>query len=426
MTPRSFPRVLALLLSTLLLVACDGGGAAPDEAAGPSDDGGSTEGEEPSSNVTEGCVEDATEDVDYFPDEVEFTEATGVDVAYSGTYKVVEITLPDAPDDEPFRLVLHQCGTPEPELDPEIADAPVIEVPVSEVVSLTTTNLPHFEELGATDRLVGVGTPGFVATESVRERIDAGEIEGFADAEGQPDLERIVAATPDLLVFDGFGDAVRDEVGRYLEAGVPTAINADFNEQTLLGRAEWLKFTALFLNAEAEATTRYEEIAGRYQEIVERAGEADEQPTVFANTPFEGTWFVPGGQSFLANAIADAGGEYVFADDDSTGGIQVDFETVLDEAGDADVWIQAGSMHGTLDDLLADDERFAEFRAFQEGEVYAYDRWLTEGGGNAVFETAYTRADLFLADLGKIFHPDQFEDHEFVFFGRVPAESADD
>lgn len=425
MTPLSFRRVLALLLCTLLLVACDDGGTAPGESAAPAGDGPTDAEEEPGSNVTEGCVDEATENLDYFPDKVEFDDATGVDVAYSATYKVVEITLPEAPDDEPFRLVLHQCGTPEPEVDPEIADAPVIEVPVDQVVSLTTTNLPHFEELGATDRLVGVGTPGFVATESVRERIDAGEIDGFADAEGQPDLERIVAADPDLLVLDGFGDAVLDEVRRYREAGVPTAINADFNEQTLLGRAEWLKFTALFLNAEAEATTRYEEIAGRYADFVERAGEADEQPTVFANTPFQGTWFVPGGQSYLAHAIADAGGEYVFADDDSTGGLQVDFETVLEKAGDADVWIQAGSVRGSLDDLLAEDERFGEFRAFQEGEVYAYDRWVTEGGGNAVFETAYTRADLFLADLGKIFHPEQFEDHEFVFFGRVPTEPAD-
>jgi len=417
-------RALALLLSALVLVACNDAATTPDGQDAPAGDADGA-ASEPTANVTEGCVEDATEDVDYFPDKVEFEEATGVDVAYSATYKLVEVTPPDAPDAEPFRIVLHQCGTPDPELDTEIADVPVIQVPVDEVVSLTTTNLPHFDELDATDRLVGVGTPDFVTTESVRERIDAGEVEGFADAEGQPDIEQLVAAGPDLVVMDAFGDAVLDDVGRLREAGIPTAVNADFDEETLLGRAEWLKFTSLFLNAEAEATTRFDEIAGRYEEIVERAAEADEQPTVFANTPFEGTWFIPGGGSFLANAIADAGGEYVFDDDDATGGVQVDFETVLDRAGDADVWIQAGSVDGSLDDLLAEDERFAQFAAFTEGEVYAYDRWVTEGGGNAVFETAYTRADLFLADLAKIFHPDVFDDHEFVFFGRVPADPTD-
>jgi hypothetical protein len=36
-----------------------------------------------------------------------------------------------------------------------------------------------------------------------------------------------------------------------------------------------------------------------------------------------------------------------------------------------------------------------------------------------VFEVAYTRADLFLADLAAILHPDEMGDHDLVFFGRV-------
>ncbi|MDQ3709671.1 MAG: hypothetical protein M3387_10295, partial [Actinomycetota bacterium] len=74
-----------------------------------------------------------------------------------------------------------------------------------------------------------------------------------------------------------------------------------------------------------------------------------------------------------------------------------------------------------LDDLLAVDERFDEFAAFRQGQVWAYDRRVTETGGNAVFELAYTRADLFLADLVEILHPDALSDHELVFFGKVPG-----
>lgn len=422
MTIASHLRLLAPIFAAAAVLAACVEQPAPDgtDDAPPGD--GPAAGA-PETNITSGCVEDG-QDIDYFPDRVVFDEASGVDVTYSGTYKLVEIEPPG--DQDPVRYVLHQCGAPEPVLDEALADAQVIEVPVDDVITLTTTNLPHFEELGAVDRLLGVGTAGFVTTESVRERIAAGEVQEFADAEGQPDLERLVAAAPGLLIVDGFGDTVLDDVGRYVEAGVPTVINVDFDEHTLLGRAEWLKFTALFLNAEAEAASTYNGIADRYADVVERAADADEQPAVFLNTPFEGTWFTPGGESFFANAIDDAGGEYVFADDDQTGGLQVDFETVLDAAADADVWLQAGSVTGTLDDLLAQDERFAQFRAFAEGEVWAYDRWVTEVGGNAVFEVAYTRADLFLADIAKIFHPQLFDDHEFVFFGRVPAADAAD
>jgi iron complex transport system substrate-binding protein len=389
----SLPRMLLFISACALVAAC-----APTAESG-------------AQASADGCVEDFDEGTDYFPDKVEFTEASAVSVSYEGHYKVVEVAPPDT---EPVHYVLVQCGTPAPDTDDL-----VVEVPVSEVVTLTTTNLPHFDELGATDRLVGVGVGAFVTTESVAARIEAGELPDYADQAGQPDLERLVERAPELLIIDGVGDAVLDEAQRIVDAGVPTVVNADFNEHTLLGRAEWLKFTALFLGAEAEANDAYTAIAERYDEIATRVVGAAERPKVFANTPWEGTWFMPGGASFFANAVEDAGGEYAFGDDESAYSLQLDIETVLDRAGDADVWLQAGSVRGSLDDLLDVDERFAEFRAFADGEVWAYDRWINEAGGHAVFEVAYTRADLFLADLATILHPDLMGDHELVFFGSV-------
>ncbi len=344
-------------------------------------------------------------------------------MSYRDNAKVVEVASAD-PSAEPARYLLVQCGTVAPPLEGELAGAQVVEVPVAEAITLTTTNLPHFDELGAVDALAGVGTAAYVTTPSVVERAQAGDLEDFATPEGSPDVERILAADPDLLILDDFGDAVGNDVGRLVEAGVPTVLNVDFNEQHLLGRAEWLKFTALFLNAEAAANETFDEIAGAYEDVAAAAAQSEQQPSVFANQPFEGTWYMPGGASYFANAVTDAGGKWVFDDNDSTGSVELDIETVLDRAGNADVWLQAGSVTGTLDDLLAADERFDEFQAFREGEVWAYDLATNEAGGNPVFETAYTRADLFLADLVAILHPDALPDHEFVFFGKVPEGSA--
>jgi iron complex transport system substrate-binding protein len=374
----------------------------------------------PEANLTEGCVEQHVEGTDYFPDKAVFEEATSVAVSYHGNHKVVEVTAPDLPEGSSLRYVLVQCGTPAPELEGDLADAQVIEVPVREVVSLTTTNLPHFAELGIVDRLVGVGTGAFVVTPEVLERIESGELPDFADSGGQPDLERLVAAGPDLLLMDGFGDTLLDDVRRFTDAGVPVAIDADFNERTLLGRAEWLKFTSLFTNTERAAEDVYAGVRDRYEERREYAAQFEERPRVLVNTPYEGTWFVPGGDSFLANAIADAGGEYVFAEAEGTYSHAYDIETVLDTGADADVWIQAGSVNGTLDDLLAVDERFGSFRALAEGEVWAWDAWVTEGGGYAIFEVAYTRADLLLDDLVAALHPEARDDIDLTFYGQVP------
>jgi len=418
-------RWLAGIVVALVVAACasDQSSSAPgsEQAAASEQATGGEQGAAPDANLVDGCVTEAAEGVDYFPDKVEFSQAAGVDVRYTDTYKVVEVRVPGGAQARPVRYVLLQCGAPRPSLEGDLADARVIEVPAQQVISLTTTNLPHFDELGAVDQLVGVGTASFVTTPAVRRRVESGGIDDYAGAEGQPQTEKIIGAGPDLLILDAFGETVTETVERFEAADIPTAVNADFDEQTLLGRAEWLKFTALFLNREAEANTSFDRIAARYREVAEAGQAAGERPTVLFNTPFEGTWFTPGGDSFQASAVADAGGDYVFGDDDSSGSLELDIETVLDEAADADVWLQAGSVNGSLDDLLAVDERFDEFAAFRQGQVWAYDRRVTDSGGNAVFELAYTRADLFLADLVEILHPGALSDHELVFFGKVPG-----
>lgn len=406
-----------LVILALALAACADGPATGD----PGTETGAGDSAGVASNPAD-CVEQFEQGTDYFPDKLEFSHATSVSVTYADHYKVVTVDpAANQGDPNPATFVLVQCGTPSPELTGELEGARVLEVPAREVVSLTTTNLPHFEQLGAVDRLAGVGVPGFVTTTPVVERIEAGELDGYADAAGQPDVEKLLGLGPDLVIMDAFGDDILGEVDRLGDAGLPAALNADFNEQTLLGRAEWVKFTALLLNLEAEAQAAFDEVEQAYDEVRATVADVSERPKVFANTPYEGTWYMPGGGSYFATAVDEAGGDYAFGDDDATFSHQLDIETVLARAGDADVWLQAGSVNGTLADLAAQDERFTNFEAFQTGEVWAYDKWTSPGGGYAVFEVAYARPDLFLADLVSILHPDALPDHDTVFFGKVPA-----
>jgi iron complex transport system substrate-binding protein len=418
-----FASLPARACAAILFVAVLGACGAPATTTDPAPAASATAAAPPSNaaaegNLTDGCVEQFAEDTDYFPDKASFEHATGVSVTYENSYKVVEVTTLEG--EKPQQYVLVQCGAKEPALEGDLKNAQVIEVPVASAVTLTTTNLPHFVELDATDTVVGVGTAAYVASPEILERTESGEAPDFAGAEGQPDTEAIIGEQPDLLVLDAFGETIVEEADRFTEAGVPTVLNADFNEQALLGRAEWLKFTSLFLNAEASATETFDEIAAEYERVAAVAAEAEEQPTVFANTPFEGTWYMPGGNSFFANAVEDAGGDYVFGDDESTFSLELDIETVLDKAGDADIWLQAGSVQGTLKDLVKADQRFAKFASFKEGQVWAYDKSLSPGGGNAFFEEGYTRADVVLSDLVAIFHPEALPDHELTYFGQVP------
>ena len=50
-------------------------------------------------------------------------------------------------------------------------------------------------------------------------------------------------------------------------------------------------------------------------------------------------WYVPGGKSTIGQMIKDANGLYPWADDEHSGSISLPFETVLERAGESDVWL---------------------------------------------------------------------------------------
>ena len=423
---------LLLLVAALALAACaddveeaadepddtteDAEDDEPDDE--PADDADGDADGEPAAleaNLTDRCAEEDEADLDLFPEQASFEHAERVDVRYHDHYKVVEVTTTFT--DEPVTFVLLQCGAEPPELDGDLAEAPVIEVPVEEAVTLTTVNVAHFDALDAVDRLVGVGTTDFVTTASVRERIDAGEVEGYGTPEGPPDAERLIAASPDVAVLDAFGDSVLDDVALLGDAEVDVLLNADFDEPAPLGRAEWLKVTALLLNREADAEALFDEIAAEYDAVVAAVADVEDRPRVLLDEPFEGTWFAPGGESLTATLIDDAGGDYVFADDDATGSLAFDIETVLDEGADADVWL-LGSVMASFEELLAQDERLTEIAAVGDDAVWAGDAGTSPEGGNPRFERAPLRADELLADVATILHPDLVE-HELRYYRPV-------
>jgi iron complex transport system substrate-binding protein len=197
-------------------------------------------------------------------------------------------------------------------------------------------------------------------------------------------------------------------------------INAEWTERSPLARAEWIKFTALFYNAEQEARRQFESIVAEYTSLTERAAAAadDGAPTVFTGAPYQGTWWVSGGGSYAARLLEDAGARYVWSDDDSTGSLMLDVESVFAKAGSADYWLNTGYWN-TLEDAKNADERFTEFKPYETGQMYNNNRRMGPGGGNEYFETGPANPHWILADLIKIFHPELLPDHQLYYYQKL-------
>jgi len=124
---------------------------------------------------------------------------------------------------------------------------------------------------------------------------------------------------------------------------------------------------------------------------------------------------MPGGASYIATFLADAGADYVFEDIQGSGAQPLDFEVVLERAKDADYWINVGAVTD-LSALAAMDARYADFKAFQDGNVYTYSKRVNELGAVDYFESGAAMPDVILMDLIKALHPGALPEHEFFFY----------
>ncbi len=166
---------------------------------------------------------------------------------------------------------------------------------------------------------------------------------------------------------------------------------------------------------EVEADRLFDEMVARYQQAKAITEGLSERVTVFTNTAYEGTWYMPGGESYIAILLADAGAHYVFADLEGSGAQPLDFEVVLEAAKDADYWINVGAI-ADLSSLAALDARYMDFEAYQEAKVYTYSKRVNALGAVDYFESGAASPDVILMDLIKAFYPDLLPEHEFYFY----------
>jgi iron complex transport system substrate-binding protein len=136
---------------------------------------------------------------------------------------------------------------------------------------------------------------------------------------------------------------------------------------------------------------------------------------VIAASPFGDTWYMPAGDSTVAQLIEDAGGDYLFADLEGTS-VSLSFEDVFERGLEAEYWVNVNQFWATTDDMLAADSRYAEFVAFETGNLWNNNLRQNANGGNDYFESGFANPQLVLADLIAILHPELMPDHEFVYY----------
>lgn len=277
-----------------------------------------------------------------------------------------------------------------------------VTAPARRIAALAAVHTGFLAALNATDRIVAVDARRHVYHADVRAGLAAGTVVEVGSGAAL-NVERLLAAKPDLVLANAVGASEYDALERLRRAGVPVLVTAEWMERHPLARAEWVRLFGILIGEPARADSLFAAVEAAYLKTAETARHMPRKPTVFLGGPFRDQWFVSGGRSYMARLIGDAGGDYLWSGDTTAGGVPLNFEAVLARARRADVWLHPGDWR-RLADGLRQDERFARFDALRRGDVYNSDNRLHADGANDYWETGVVRPDLILSDLLSVFH----------------------
>ena len=339
------------------------------------------------------------------------TYAEGFRVSYTDAGCLVDIQDPQREESQSFHYLLVPAGS-KPAQVPEGYTA--LEVPVSRIVCMTSLQLSNFICLDELDRVVGITSTRHLFNPEMKERLADGRTAKIG-IEGNFDNEVILGLDPDLILISPFK---RGGYEALKGVDIPLIPHLGYKETTPLGQAEWIKFIGLLTGEEEKANAVFAGIEERYNALKALTANVAERPVVLSGELHGGNWYVGGGRSFLAQIFRDAGGAYFLPDDQNSGGLNLDFETVYSQTANARYWRIVNSYNGTFsyDALKAEDARYADLNAFREkGVIYCNMR------EKPFYENMPVQPDVVLADLIHIFHPELLPaDYQPVFYELLP------
>jgi iron complex transport system substrate-binding protein len=227
--------------------------------------------------------------------------------------------------------------------------------------------------------------------------------------------ELILTLRPDLVIAYGITAEVSGMVKRLEALGIPVILDGDYLEDQPLGKTEWIRFLAAFFNRDRKADSIFRSVASSYEKYRDMVRDSREKPSVMTGLPWKDTWYIPGGNSFAAAYIRDAGGTYLWEDLDSREAVPLDLEAIYARAAMADLWINCGAAR-SLAEIGRMDKRLNRFRPMSTGRVFNNNARINPEGGNDFWESGVMAPQKILADMISIFHPEILPDHELVYY----------
>lgn len=291
-------------------------------------------------------------------------------------------------------------------------DAVVLEGGAKNALFCSSTQIGMIAPLDIWDCVSGVTQEDGWPFEEVTNGLADGSITFVGDSY-EPDFEAIQALNPDIVFVYTGTNAQTTIIEKLEELGIPYAVDNEYMEADYMGRMEWTKFLGSFFNKDEEAVAY---VAAQEAAIadMQTAIAGAERPKVGWGMVYDGVVYVPNGGSYVAKQIEAAGGDYIFKDlePDSTSSSQLSLEDFFDKMTEAEIWIYSSNQL-----YVPDYAALSELMPLADELKVVTDRNVWQFGVDYYFRTDLTEQQVI--ELARIFHPDLFEEAEFVHYNKL-------
>lgn len=341
--------------------------------------------------------------------------ARGFEIFRHGPVKKLVVYNPweDARD---IRLEYYLVRKDQPVPD-SVSGKRIIRTPVEKLICMSTSHIAFLDAIGETDAIEGVSGSYYVSNPYVKQGCDEGRIVDVGYGQNL-NYELIIDKNPELVLVYGIGSEVSGFVKKLEDLGISVLIIAEYLEELPLGKTEWIKVIAALFDKEEAADRLFSSVESDYRQLKERVENRTERPTVLVGMPYRDAWWVPGGKSYFANLIGDAGGEYPGKENSSHESYVISFEDAMALSEKSEIWINVGSMNSKKE-ILEADPRFGKFRVFNHGRIYNNNLRTTPTGGNDFWESGTVYPNRVLSDLIRIFYPELVTEIDFYFYQEI-------
>lgn len=311
-------------------------------------------------------------------------------------YKIVDVSNPWNRNNILHRYILISHDTPTDHLP----SGTIVRVPLKRSISFTSVHCSLITDLGKLGAIAGVADSKYIKQPLIKEKINKQLIADVGNSMN-PNIESIIDISPDAILVSPFEN--NGGYGKIDDLGIPIIECADYMESSALGRAEWMKFYGILYGATEKADSLFAVVDNSYCTLKEIAHKSSTSKSVIMDRKTGSVWYVPGGRSTIGMMLSDANAQYPFSDNNKSGSLPLSFETVLEKAGDSDIWL---FRYDSKDDitykkLLSEFDGYSQLHAFKNKQCYGCNVETS-----FFYEQTPFRPDYHLNDIIKIIHDD--------------------